>query len=189
MDKDLKRQLDKQDWEGIVEELTLHALHWMRLCGYKADKAGSIVNATGMAPGDYAMEAVEKVYAAVTTGTNKWDSSRGDLLPFMKQVVKQLVTNDRRTKIPGEVLMLEDWMVFEPLDVDEAKAILNRALDMAEGDLKEFIFEVWDQAQGGKINWTSVKEKVKLNNYRLNQMRAELERILEACGAAEWAKT
>mgnify|MGYP001476867341 CR=1 FL=1 len=85
LDKEIYDELNKQDWELIIKNLTVYAIYQFKFWGLVTEKG-----IKGYSPEEIVYEAIEKVYL----GEWNWDPNKADVLTYLKyHVVRGLIAN------------------------------------------------------------------------------------------------
>lgn len=191
MDDELIKTLNQQDWIVIGKRLTLFAEGKLALCGWLSQ--GNCRSPSGKAAEDYVLEAIGRVYASATTGTYRWEDSRGDqtrctqdrLLSFLKQIVIQQITDEVRTAKSAAAWpsLSLDSPDHVPEEMESAAEAVNIELVMgADDDLASFnsgcVEQLRENPGSTRVNWQTLREALGLSRHRCDQLRIELKQHL-----------
>jgi hypothetical protein len=120
------------------------------------------------------------VYDGCTTGENRWDPDRGELYPFLEQLVRRLVTDDKKkfSKRPAALSYEADEVDVETTQV--TSELLNALYNDADDDLQELILVLQELVEmDGTVNWTAVRQKLNgVSRYELDKRRERLRGLL-----------
>lgn len=107
MDGNQRRFLDDQDWDHLLEKLTLHALEKLRRRFWRGEWGGMPPGGTEAA--DFASEAITDTYS----GERSWNRDRHpDLINHLRSAVDSLISNAVRSSANKD-----RWADDEQLDL------------------------------------------------------------------------
>ena len=88
----MRELLEGQDWDEIIERLTVYANYLVAGRTWLQCRAG--LPPGGKSGEDYAMEAIRKLFESERTGKRRWDPESVSLFVFLKGVVRSDVSTD-----------------------------------------------------------------------------------------------
>jgi len=144
MSESAQSELRDQDWPRIIKELTLYANLRLKFWGLLKNR-----NLKGLEAKDIALKAIE----AVLKGDWKWNSTKSDLLTYLKyHVVKGLVANlARNTEVVSMIAnpqeLLEEHDEYNQEDELNSSMVMQEIRESVKGD--ELLIVLVDELSSG----------------------------------------